>query len=39
MLASITVENLKLIQMKLEEMSIEFIDANGEGVGVRYKFQ
>ncbi|WKL23715.1 helix-turn-helix transcriptional regulator (plasmid) [Agrobacterium tumefaciens] len=34
---TITTANLKLIQMTLEDSGIEFIEANGGGVGVRFK--
>jgi transcriptional regulator with XRE-family HTH domain len=34
---SITAANLKLIYITLEGAGIEFIDANGGGVGVRFK--
>jgi transcriptional regulator with XRE-family HTH domain len=33
----ITAANLKVIQMTLENEGIEFIDATGGGVGVRFK--
>lgn len=34
---SITVANLKLIRITLEDAGIEFIPENGGGVGVRFK--